>query len=439
MPAAAEPIRPLPAPIGAGEFAAALEALGPFEAAPHLAVAVSGGGDSLALAHLARTWTRARRGWLTALVVDHGLRPEAAREARQVGQWLAAAKIEHRRLSWRGDKPSANLQAAARAARYGLLADWCRRHGVLHLLLAHHQDDQAETLLLRLARGTGVDGLAAMAPVACHGGVRLLRPLLDFPKARLLATLRRRGLAWLEDPSNAAPRFRRSAARRLIAEDLLPLAADGLTADTLAQRLAATAARMRRARAALDAAATALLAAAVELSPHGFARFEPAALAAAPQEIALRVLARLVMCIGGSAYPPRHERLVLALGRLGAGFTLGGCRFAGPLIWREPARIAGSIELAPGRWRLWDGRYRVRIGRRVPAPARVAALGTARPDSDADLPRLVWPALPALFGPRGLVAVPALGVGEDVGFEAVFAPEQPLGRIAFHDEVTIYR
>ncbi|HZD25370.1 MAG TPA: tRNA lysidine(34) synthetase TilS, partial [Alphaproteobacteria bacterium] len=150
-------------PLTAAEFAALMAPFAPFEATPALAVAVSGGADSLALALLADGWARRRGGVATALTVDHGLRPEAAAEARRVGRWLAARGIPHRILRWRGDKPATAVQAKARAARYALLADWCRRHGVLHLLTAHHRGDQAETVLMRLAHGSGVDGLAGMA------------------------------------------------------------------------------------------------------------------------------------------------------------------------------------------------------------------------------------------------------------------------------------
>jgi tRNA(Ile)-lysidine synthase len=172
-------------PLTHEEFARAVERLGPLEKRPHLAVAVSGGADSLSLALFAAAWARKRGGCASALTVDHGLRPEAAAEARRVGRWLRARGIEHRIIAWRGTKPAANIQAAARAARYGLLSAWCARHGVLHLLLAHHADDQAETYLMRLARGSGVDGLAAMAPVHELPSVRVLRPLLDVPRARL--------------------------------------------------------------------------------------------------------------------------------------------------------------------------------------------------------------------------------------------------------------
>ena len=168
-------------------FAKTMARFGPFEPKPRLAVAVSGGADSLALALLADRWARAQGGRITAVTVDHALRPEAAAEARQVGRWLKAAKIRHVTLRWTPPAPlkklaggtrPANLQSAARDARYQLLTGWCRDHAVLHLLLAHHRDDQAETLLLRLARGSGLDGLAAMAPLVERASLRLLRPLL---------------------------------------------------------------------------------------------------------------------------------------------------------------------------------------------------------------------------------------------------------------------
>ena len=187
--------RPRPRPLGAAEFAGLIEALGPFEQRPRLAVAVSGGPDSLCLCLLAAGWAAARGGAVSALIVDHGLRPEAAAEARQVAAWLRARRIDHHVLRWAGAKPATGIQAAAREARYRLLGDWCRAAGVLHLLLGHHLDDQAETVALRQARQSGAEGLAGMAAVRELAGLRLLRPFLTVPKTRLLATLEGAGPA----------------------------------------------------------------------------------------------------------------------------------------------------------------------------------------------------------------------------------------------------
>ncbi|MBT6442573.1 MAG: tRNA lysidine(34) synthetase TilS, partial [Alphaproteobacteria bacterium] len=143
--------------------------LGPFEPAAHLAVGVSGGSDSLALLLLADRWVRQRGGSVMALTVDHRLRPQSAAEAGLVRSWLAARDIEHRVLTWREPHSVGGVQAAARAARLRLLGDWCRRKGVLHLMLAHQLEDQAETLLERLSGGSGVDGLAGMPQVRALG------------------------------------------------------------------------------------------------------------------------------------------------------------------------------------------------------------------------------------------------------------------------------
>src|SRR6185369_15693189 len=151
--------------LGGDEFAALLDRLGPFETNPHLVVAVSGGRDSLALAVLADAWAKARQGCITALIVDHGLRAESGHEARLVAAKLAGLGIAAEILDWHGDKPVTGLAEAARTARYRLLWDWCAQHGVLHLLLAHQRNDQAETFLMRLGDGSGADGLAAMASV----------------------------------------------------------------------------------------------------------------------------------------------------------------------------------------------------------------------------------------------------------------------------------
>src|SRR5262245_1392028 len=339
-----------------GAFDRLMQAMGPFEARPRLAVAGSGGSDSMALTLLAAGWARRRGGEIVGITVDHGLRPEAAAEARQVGRWLRARGIAHRTLRWR---PAATdrhggLQATARAARYGLLSAWCRRHGVLHLALAHQQEDQAETLLLRLARGSGLDGLAAIAPVAERAGVRLIRPLLPIARARLRATLAEARQPWIDDPSNEDPVYARIRMRRL----LPALAAEGLDA----ARLAATAAHLGRARAAIDDAVAELLARAAAIFPAGYVRLDADALKTAPAEVSLRALARCLLPVGGREYIPRLERLErlharMRSGRLGGGTTLGGCLVVphrgAVLICREPTMAAEEMAIAPGATVLW--------------------------------------------------------------------------------------
>jgi tRNA(Ile)-lysidine synthase len=294
-----------------------MSAFAPFEEAPALAIAVSGGRDSMALALLAADWSAAQGGRITALTVDHGLRPESAGEARRVGSWLAARGIAHRILVWDGPHPASGVQAAARAARYRLLEVWCAENAVLHLLLGHQRDDQAETVRMRAARqaarGAVSGGLAGMAALRETAQVRLLRPLLDFPRARLAATLRARGQDWLDDPSNEDPRFERARLRR---------GAPALPADH-----AATVAARRDAEAKLAAA----LARCVVATPDGLVHVDVAAFTACDRALRRAMLARCVTTVGGRAYPPRGDRLdrlvdALEDGTLGRGRTLGGCR-----------------------------------------------------------------------------------------------------------------
>jgi tRNA(Ile)-lysidine synthase len=410
--------------------------LGPFEARPRLAVAVSGGPDSLALALLARNWAAARDGTAMALTVDHRLRPGSAAEARQVAAWLGAAGIEHHILVRRGPPPAGDRQAAARAARYALLAGWCGRRGVLHLLLAHQQEDQAETLLLRLARGSGLAGLSAMPAVAERGGLRLLRPLLAVPRARLAALLRAAGQPWIEDPTNRDPAYGRARLRRLAPT----LAAEGLTAP----RLAETAARLGQARAALEAELAAWLAAAATIRPEGHLWLDRAALAAARPDLALAGLGRCLATVAGAPYPPRLERLERlwwALRRAEAGAaTLGGCRLVprGPrlLLCREPAAAAGVVELPAAGAALWDGRFRLARGRGGDGrPLAVARLGSLRPPGADALPGPVRPSLPALFRGGRLVGVPHLGHWPGLAPAdrpaIAFAPARPLADPGF--------
>jgi tRNA(Ile)-lysidine synthase len=395
-------------PLGAAEFAASMARFDPFETRPLLAIAVSGGADSLALLILAERWARERGGQVMALTVDHRLREAAADEAASVARFCAARGIAHETLILGASVGGGNLEAAARQARYARLAAWCLARGCLHLLVAHHREDQAETVLLRLARGSGVDGLAAMAPVRELPECRLLRPLLDVPQGRLRALLAAEGVAdWAIDPMNADPRFARARLRR--AASLLKAA--GLTPE----RLAVTAARLGDARAALEADVADLLARAVSSDPAGHAWLDPAALAAAPREIRLRALARLVATLSGGRYPPRYDRLLAAASGLGTARTLGGCRLVPRggrvLVCREAAAVAGPEALVPGRRMLWDGRFLVALAAGAPEGLTVGALGreTLPEPVRRMVPAAARAALPALRDAEDVVAVPPLG------------------------------
>jgi tRNA(Ile)-lysidine synthase len=416
-----------------------MTALGPFERGPRLAVAVSGGPDSMALCLLADDWVRARGGAIVGLIVDHGLRPESASEARQVAAWLSARRIPWHILTWQGAKPRAGIQAAARAARYDLLCAWCRAAGVLHLLTAHHRDDQAETVALRQARGSGADGLAGMAPVRELVGLRLLRPLLTVPKAALIALLEAAGQPWLEDPGNLAAGFARSRLRRDAELDVVHLA-----------RLAGESAAER---AALDRAVAAWLAQHGRIFAAGYVVLERREFAVAPIAIARRALQQTLATVGGKVYPPRHARLFPLVDALrderGArARTLGGCRILRRgetlLVCREAGAIEHEIEPQAGVWRTWDRRFMVRVtgdaaGFRVRAVGEDGWRQRARPPQPAgraDLPAVVGPSLPALWqGDRLLVvAEPGSTVPCATGpaaIEARYRPPQPLAGAPF--------
>ncbi|WP_299397429.1 tRNA lysidine(34) synthetase TilS [Pelagibius sp.] len=424
------------APVSAEEFDRAMAALGPFEPKPAVAVALSGGGDSLALTLLLKRWVQRRGGSLLAVTVDHGLRRGSAAEAGRVHAQAGRLGIAHRVLRWRGPKPEGSPQAAARDARYALLTAACRRHGILHLALAHHLEDQAETLLLRLGRGSGLEGLAGMAPLTETAELRLLRPLLAMPKARLLETVKARRQGWVEDPSNERADFARVRLRRLMPA----LAREGLSAD----RLATACGHLGRARAALEGEVAALMARAVRPDPAGFLILSPKLLATASDEVSLRTLAHCLMTVGGGRYTPRLDRLLRLHRMLGdelpRGATLGGCRVlqrgAHWLLVREAGRCPGAL-LEPGGRLLWDGRFEIRRPRlgghrgdqgqpcEGAGALQVSALGTAGwqrlkaalPGDEvvrADrIPAPARAALPALSGPGGFLAVPLLGYYAD--------------------------
>jgi len=317
---------------------------------PALVLAVSGGPDSVALMWLAARWRQSLKAppKLVAVTVDHALRKESKREAAAVARLARKLGIAHRTLAWRGVKPATGLQQAARAARYRLLGDAARAAGGAHVLTAHTLDDQAETVLIRMSRGSGITGLAGMSRFAIlpgDGQVRLVRPLLDIPKARLVATLRAAKIPFAEDPSNRDPRFARARLRGLMPA----LAHEGLNA----RRLALLARRLKRADLAIEAAAArAEENLAAQPSGPGSNSFDAGGLAQLPAEIALRLLGRAVAKVGDEG-PVELSKLESLKTALDDAQNAGNARFrrslAGALVTLAAGRIV--VERAPPRRR----------------------------------------------------------------------------------------
>jgi tRNA(Ile)-lysidine synthase len=301
------------------------------------AVAVSGGSDSLALMHLLAGFARA--GKFTSplvLTVDHGLRPGSAKAAKTVAGWARKAGLETAILSWRGTKPKTGIEAAAREARYRLMGERLGKRKIATLFVGHTEDDQAETFLLRLARGSGLDGLSAMQarapwPISGFPDLAVARPLLGFGRQRLRDYLTALDQPWLDDPMNedlAFDRVKIRKARQVLAEA-------GLTA----ARIALAASHLARARETLEIVTDAVLARAVRRMDEGVL-LEAQVLAAAPREVGLRALASVLMAVGGNAYRPRFESLERLYDRIARGGFRGGATLHGCHIGPAPANFA---------------------------------------------------------------------------------------------------
>ncbi|WP_373354289.1 tRNA lysidine(34) synthetase TilS [Pseudoroseicyclus sp. CXY001] len=370
-----------------------------------LGLAVSGGSDSRALMEMAALWAP---GWgvtLEVATIDHGLRPEAASEAAAVAARAEALGLPAEVLRWEAPA-SGNLQAEARAGRYRLLAGWAGRRGLDAVALAHTQDDQAETFLMRLAREAGVDGLSAMAPEVTRHGVTFHRPLLAYARAELRAALTEAGHDWAEDPSNQDPRYERVRAREALAA-LAPL---GITAETLAE----TAAQLRSARAALDAQLEAAIAAHVRQEAGDLILAH--SLYAEPEEVQRRLWIAALRWISSEPYPPRRAPLAAAItrARIGEAQSLSGALTlpapGATRLTREWKAVA-ERRAAPGA--LWDGRWIVTAPSGAPAEGacEVRALGAEGlllcPDWRASgLPRQSLLASPSIWAGAALIAAP---------------------------------
>ncbi len=338
------------APAAAAEAPLAAAASAAFERllgdARGVVVALSGGPDSVALLALAAAWARGRAApRLFSATVDHGLRSASAAEAEACASVAARLGVPHQVLMWSGPKPAAGLQEAAREARYDLLAAHARAVGATHLATAHHADDQAETVLMRLCAGSGIGGLGGMRQTFRHCGVVHVRPLLGLRKAALTAHCAAQGLPVVDDPSNADPRFARARLRAL-----LPLlAVEGLSVE----RLTRLAARAARAGEALESAARDRLDKAGLAHAPGLVRLDWRQVAPAPEELRLRVLGAAFERQSPDGARPPLEKLESLLAEIDAGFAAGlrlRRTLAGRMVTLLPGGVLAVVE-APARRR----------------------------------------------------------------------------------------
>jgi tRNA(Ile)-lysidine synthase len=381
-----------------------------------VAIAVSGGADSMALVLLAKQWADANKSQIVALTVDHCLRPESAAEAVLVHKWLKGRKIEHHILQWQDHKKTSNIQSEARQARYKLMTDFCKKNNITILLVAHNKEDQAETVLLRIMRGSGVDGLAGMAAETEISDIKVLRPLLATPKKYLREFLNEQGQEWVEDPSNQNPKYERVKIRQFIESS-----ADS---SLLIDRLFDTAKNMQRSRSYIETMVAKDFAETAEIKPEGYAIISRKKFLNLHSEAAYRILAKLIKNIGGDYYKPRFEKLeklyaqILSNPSL-SGVTLGGCNiysYKNNLnIIREISAVEANINIEQFCEIIWDNRFKCQLADTQFSDLKIGALGQnglkqvleKTPDLPLGvLPKKIIYTLPALRNLEKILAVP---------------------------------
>jgi tRNA(Ile)-lysidine synthase len=417
VPAATEP-----GPVTADEARRLFVILEPFDAA---LLAVSGGSDSMALMWLAARWVR-EIGWqgqLHVAVVDHGLRAEAADEARFVMDEAEKLGLTPHTLTWAGPHPRTGIPAAAREARYALLTRVAGKLGAV-LVTAHTQDDQAETVLMRLARGSGVDGLSGMEARSMRHGVKLLRPLLGISREQLRATLREAGVSWIDDPTNENMAHERVRMRKAL--DVLQ--GVGLTR----QAIALSASRLGRAELALEVATRGLMRVAVRVEANSFACISMERLMHGPAELQVRVIIELARIFGGGqeiSLSGAERVRDWSIQSDARAMTFAGCRFARRaktiIVGREAARVKpGVLPVDRDAPMVWDARYQITVPKPL-LPAEVLRVadtsGLQRP---SEVPDFVWRGLPVLKIASGQLFTPVRGsdAAEGPAFRLIHAP-----------------
>ena len=427
----------------AERFSQSLKSLFEAESYPStVAVAVSGGSDSMALCLLLQTWCRRNDISLVALTVDHGLRAEAAGEALLVKKWLGHHGIEHKILTRKGPRPEAGVQEFARDARYNLLFEACRQSGISALFVGHQQEDHQETFLMRLSKGSGLSGLAGMSLKTARDGINIIRPLLSFTRAELRMFLQNFAQDWIEDPSNESPEYTRTELGHVMGH-IRNLPGSSAEAISLSLR------RIQRAEAALLSMTEKAWQDQVRLNPYGFVGLQMDLFKNMPDEIGIRILAKAVQIMRGTGFRVKLQELENIAERLRTGVqepfaTLSGCQFqirgVELLILREPGRDGlPVIPLGGERQMLWDGRFSIidqKAGDVADGPSlEVRVLGDSGwhqlqpyvilPEIEK-LPAIVRKNLPGVWSGEKLVSAPlisaeslGLGIAND-RFEMVF-------------------
>lgn len=371
-----------------------------------LAIAVSGGSDSLAMLHLFATDAARMGGSLKVVTVDHGLRPESAVEAAQVGQICAGLGLSHRVLSWDHGAILGNLQDQARRARYRLIADWARAEGISHVMIGHTADDQAETFLMGLSRAAGLDGLTGMRRQWDEAGVTFLRPLLGATRANLREYLTRRGVGWMDDPSNDNVRFARVKARRAL-QALEPL---GITVDRLNETIQHLAQAQDGLRGATSDAWRRLGQEQAGALHIGLREFKQLA-----EDVQRRILLAAILWFSNDDYAPRGRKMFTLADAIAGGrdATLNGCRFRIKdqtlSIYREPCSVK-FLECPTTE--IWDKRWQM-IGPHAKG-LTIRALGSeglvmCKGWRETKIPRDALLVSPAIWQKDALIAAPLAG------------------------------
>ncbi|MCL2474001.1 MAG: tRNA lysidine(34) synthetase TilS [Alphaproteobacteria bacterium] len=327
-----------------------------------IAIAVSGGADSMALAHCMKEWNRKAR--LVGIIVDHKLRAESSEEAKTVAGRLEHMGIEARVLELKHDGITARVHETAREGRYELLIEECKKLGASHLFIAHHADDNAETVLMRIAKGSGTKGLAGIPKITMRKGIKFIRPLLEVSKDRLIQVCKEAGVEYVTDPSNEKEKYARGRLRKL--KPLLEK--EGLTKESLLK----LASRAREDSEALEKITGYFLSENAVLKLSGTIDIKRKGLQEAPLAIAVRAISRGLRTVHFSEYPPRHDSVmklyddVMRETEEAIVKTLNECLIVISKKWvkiiREASLIKEKIPAAGNTEILWDNRWLVKIG-----------------------------------------------------------------------------